>query len=321
MARIAIIGAGVAGLSTAQLLSGHDVVVFEKSWRPGGRVTSRTYDECTFDHGAQFFTVRTPAFSEFISPLVQAKVIEPWQARFVEIENNQVISSRQWSKDPAHYVGVPTMSEIGQYLARDLNVHYNIKIDCLDDSPEGWRLTDQSGGSYAGFDWVTLALPAFQAKELIQDHMPEWSALSAVNMQGCYSYMLGFDQEIDLGFEAALVKKKNISWISVNRSKPGREGKTTLLVHSTNRWADGHMGLHLDEVKSVLRRELESIIDIPKPIFEDIHRWRFANHQKHAMQTFVDPKKRLAVCGDWCHQGRIEAAFLSSKNTVQVMGI
>jgi predicted NAD/FAD-dependent oxidoreductase len=39
------------------------------------------------------------------------------------------------------------------------------------------------------------------------------------------------------------------------------------------------------------------------------------------MQTFVDMDKQLAVCGDWCHQGRVEAAFLSAKNTVEAMGV
>ena len=55
MARIAIIGAGIAGLVAAQRLQQQaDVVVFEKSWRAGGRVTTR-HKEYSFDHGAQHF--------------------------------------------------------------------------------------------------------------------------------------------------------------------------------------------------------------------------------------------------------------------------
>jgi renalase len=321
MARIAIIGAGISGLSAAKLLSKHEVVIFEKSWRPGGRVTTRHHHQNAFDHGAQFFTVRTQLFSEFIAPMIHAKVIQPWLARFVELEQNQVVLTRQWSEEFPHYVGVPTMTHVGQFLAEGLNIHYETKIESLQKETKGWQLIDQHGEKYQQFDWVILALPALQAQVLVQQHMSGWSNLSDIKMQGCYSYMLAFEEDFDLGFDAALVKQKDISWISVNRSKPGRDGQVTLLVHSTNKWADSHMALDLDEVKSYLRKELESVVGIPSPILEDVHRWRFANHRKQPMQTFVDGNQQLAVCGDWCHQGRIEAAFLSAKNTIEAMGV
>lgn len=43
MNRIAIIGAGITGLSTAyHLPKGSDITIFDKSRKPGGRVSSRT---------------------------------------------------------------------------------------------------------------------------------------------------------------------------------------------------------------------------------------------------------------------------------------
>lgn len=321
MARVAIIGAGISGLSAAKLMPEHEVVIFEKSWRPGGRVTTRSHDQSSFDHGAQFFTVHTLVFSEFLAPLVDAKVIVPWPARFVEMNGHQVVLSRIWSDEPCHYVGMPSMSHVGQYLAQGLKMIYDVEIKKLQRQSGSWQLVDQNGQYYLNFDWVILAVPALQALALVHPHMPAWGSLADVNMQGCYSYMLAFDEDFDLGFDAAVVKHKNISWIAANRSKPGRKGQPTLLVHSTNQWADAHMGLGLDEVKVYLRKELESVVSIPHPVLEDIHRWRFANYRRRPMQTFVDMDKQLAVCGDWCHQGRVEAAFLSAKNTVEAMGV
>ncbi len=49
--------------------------------------------------------------------------------------------------------------------------------------------------------------------------------------------MLGYEQPLELDFDAALVKGFDISWISVNSSKPSRDNNYTLLVHSTNKWA------------------------------------------------------------------------------------
>ena len=53
---VAIIGAGIAGLSTAYTLSksGIDVVVYERERHVGGRMSSRTKDNLVFDYGADF---------------------------------------------------------------------------------------------------------------------------------------------------------------------------------------------------------------------------------------------------------------------------
>lgn len=53
--------------------------------------------------------------------------------------------------------------------------------------------------------------------------------------------MLGFSAPLDLPWQAAVVRNADISWMSVNSSKPGRADAFTMLVHSTNAWADAHI--------------------------------------------------------------------------------
>ena len=59
---IAVIGAGLAGLSCAQALlqAGHTVHVFDKSRGPSGRMSTRRAEDDNgpwqCDHGAQYFT-------------------------------------------------------------------------------------------------------------------------------------------------------------------------------------------------------------------------------------------------------------------------
>ncbi|MEY4911653.1 MAG: hypothetical protein RL761_1316, partial [Pseudomonadota bacterium] len=54
----AVIGAGIAGIACARTLvqAGHQVTVFEKSHSAGGRMSTRSSDFGTFDHGTQYFT-------------------------------------------------------------------------------------------------------------------------------------------------------------------------------------------------------------------------------------------------------------------------
>lgn len=63
---VAVVGAGIAGLTASRALRDHglSVTVFEKSRGPSGRMSTRRVDggRVQFDHGAQYFTARDPAF-------------------------------------------------------------------------------------------------------------------------------------------------------------------------------------------------------------------------------------------------------------------
>ena len=94
---IAVIGAGLSGLSCAQALAqaGHPVHLFDKSRGPSGRMsTRRSSDGATdwqCDHGAQYFTARH-AVSSFspgpISPPGTITVIAPTVTRLLTKARN-----------------------------------------------------------------------------------------------------------------------------------------------------------------------------------------------------------------------------------------
>ena len=69
--RVAIVGAGLAGLMAGRTLAeaGHEVVLLDKGRSPGGRLATRRIGEATLDHGAQFFTVRSEAVRRAGRPL------------------------------------------------------------------------------------------------------------------------------------------------------------------------------------------------------------------------------------------------------------
>ena len=85
---IAIIGAGMAGITAARTLvqAGHRVKVFEKSRGAAGRMSTRETVFGTFDHGTQYFTVRDPRFSLALQTVAGTKEIcRPWSASAVRV--------------------------------------------------------------------------------------------------------------------------------------------------------------------------------------------------------------------------------------------
>ena len=320
--KIAIIGAGISGLTAAMHLNdAADVTLYEKSRGVGGRICTRYTNSYNFDHGAQFFTARTPQFKQFLKPLIKAGVIDNWNARFIEVRDNKIIGRRQWNDDHPHYVGVPTMSSIGKYLAKNLDIKLNTEVS-IRKSTVGWEVIDLDGKVSGHYDWVISTIPAAQSLELLPDSFLHYKALKQKKMLGCYSLMLGFDAALDLDWDAAQLSGTDISWISVNSSKPGRPNDYSLLVHSTNSWAEQHLDDDMDAVKQYLCLQLHGVIGQHAYTAKHVglHRWRYANIPSQNTNTlFIDPASKLAACGDWCKKGRIEAAFRSGFDLAKEM--
>lgn len=78
--RVGIIGAGLAGLVAGQALdeAGHSVTLIDKGRSPGGRLATRRIGDAHFDHGAQFFTVRSKRFDEHVQRWIAGGVVTEW---------------------------------------------------------------------------------------------------------------------------------------------------------------------------------------------------------------------------------------------------
>lgn len=319
--KVAVIGAGLAGLVTArELAQEHTVTVFEKSRGVGGRMASRYAGAYRFDHGAQFFTARSRAFQRFLQPLIDSGVVANWQGDFAELQGAEIITRREWRDSPAHYVAVPGMNALAQNLASNLDVQLNTTVTELQRENAGWLLRDDTGQELGRFDWVIVALPAAQTSRLIGEHAELGGLAADATMLGCYALMLGFAHPLPLPWQAAVVRDSDLSWVSVNSSKPGRAAVFTLVAHSTNAWAEDHIEDDLANVQQHLVAELSRITgcDCSSADHCDLQRWRYANiDPQSGARCYYDEQMKLAACGDWFIHGRVEAAFKSARSLLQ----
>jgi predicted NAD/FAD-dependent oxidoreductase len=314
MTSVAVIGAGLASLSLAKKLEGQvDITIFEKSQGVGGRMSTRNSPPYQFDHGAQYFTARSKTFQEFLDPLIDSGLVVEWNPKIVTLEFGKTPNKLDWFEP--HYIAVPKMNSLCKYMAEGKKINLNTKIKKLFKTLKGWELTDANHNIHSYYDWVVSTLPAKQLISFFPQTFNDFTTIESTKMVGCFSLMIGLKKLPKLDWQAAIIKNSAIGWISVNSAKPGRNNKPSLLVQTTNEWAESQMGEDINYIQATLLKELTKFIelDINEFSFIKTHIWHYANTALSAGKDYlIDPKQKLAACGDWCISGKVESAFLSA---------
>jgi len=314
---VAVVGAGISGLACARALvdAGHEPVVFEKSRFPGGRAAARLTELGSFDHGAQYFTVKSDPFAKVIKALKQSGHVAPWKAR---VEAGDEGGAER-------LVGVPNMQALGQGLALGLDVRYDQRVTRLErvlsTRPAKWSLRRVGYDAQALdievteglFDAVAVALPPAQALELVDASKEIAGRLKTVTMRPCWALMLGFAEALDTPFDSTSVAGPRLAWIARDSSKPGRRTGERWVAHATPTWSEEHLLDDPEDVRAKLVKAFREITKTPlQPVHAVVHRWRYSLSEKPLSDGFLwDAKLRVGACGDWCSGARIESAWAS----------
>lgn len=330
---IAVVGAGIAGITCARTLAqaGHRVTVFEKSRGAGGRMSTRETEFGSFDHGTQYFTVRDERFEKALA--TASGLVRPWSANTVRIldDKGRVVAASLPANE-AHWVAKPGMNALVRQWAQPLTdagrmvletrVAF-IEEDKLD--PTRWQLQTEGPGAgvHSGFDAVVLAIPAPQAHALLRDSeqgdalLP---GLAGVNVSPCWSLMVAFPQALQptlssLGpqWNVARSTHHRIAWLARESSKPGRGPIERWTVQASPEWSKRHLEDDAERVKAKLLRAFTEVTGIhAEPPYAEVHRWRYAQTTKPLGKTHAwDARSRIGVCGDWCLGHRVEDGFVS----------
>lgn len=314
--RVAVIGAGVSGLSCARRLRKHRirVHVFEKSRGPGGRSSTRRTDPFQFDHGAQYFTVRDPLFGRAVADWTASGAAAVWKGRICVLQAGEV---REMNDDVVRYVGVPGMSALTRRLAGDLRIGTGVRVTRIEARTSGYRLwaADEELGD---FDAVVLSAPAPQAADLLAVRPELQARVAGVEMRPTWAVLLGYGTPLDLPFDGAFVHDSPLSWVARNRSKPGREGGEAWVLHGGHEWSAEHLELAPGDVLGRLEDAWGQAVGntLPEPVFRTAHRWRYAAPVEPLAvdePCLLSTAGRLGVCGDWCGGSRLEGAYLSGR--------
>jgi predicted NAD/FAD-dependent oxidoreductase len=302
--RVVIIGAGISGLIAARRLveSGLEVVVVDKGRSPGGRLATRRIGTATLDHGAQFFTVRTPAFQRQVDDWSERGLVTIW--------------SHGFGTDDGHprWVATAGMNSLAKDLAGGLDVRCSTMAFTVRPAQQGaaWEVVIDDG-TYHRADAVVITTPLPQAFALLAD---SGIALDEPLMRTDYDRTIALLATLDRpslvpapgGLQAPTPE---LGFVADNAAK-GVSASPAITVHASATWSETHWDDDLDDLRAGLIELVEPWLGGAGIVEAHVKKWRFATPRSPWPDPcWVAPIGTVVLAGDAFDGPRVEAAHNS----------
>lgn len=336
--KLAIVGAGAAGLAAARQLHQRQptlaITIYEKSRGLGGRAATRRRDGFVFDHGAQYFKSPSPAVEHLLTKELATDSLHDIGHPVWTFDRHNTITEgdRAQNADPK-WVYRDGLNRLGKLLASDLDVQHEIRIGRLQqintDSHTGigYKLYDVDGQLRDIADMVLLTPPAPQIIDILNASEIDQAIreivqteLTKATYRRCLSLALAYDHVIERPFYALVNTDRAhpISWLGLEHKKgPERcpEGHSLLLPQMAAQFSLDHWETPPNSLIPIVAEQVSALlgVDLRTPLWGDVQRWRYALPNSSAdFVTLNQTNSGLFFAGDYTtKQGRVHLAIES----------
>lgn len=323
MKKIAIIGAGIAGVISASILNnnGFDVTLIDKSRGVSGRSTTKRWPtvDTGIDMGVPYLKLSelTTTVEPYLKNLLDLGIISVWK-------NIKEINSQIEKIDT--YIGMPKMSSIARFLSANIRIIPMQKIDTVKKVINKW-VVRSSSDEFSDFDVVIFAIPSLQLNDIKGiptdlntqlAHNLKYDAINTLLIET--KQPLWNDEKNELELNDSIIHS-----IIANYKKSGREDDHfTYTVQSNEDWAtDTFDKLSKEDVEKALVKELKKKLKLKNSdiLHSLLHRWRYAipsTKNSGFNDGYFQSKEddTFLVCGDWCNSpnylGAMESGILAA---------
>ncbi|UPV75934.1 FAD-dependent oxidoreductase [Halorussus limi] len=339
MTRIAVVGAGAAGLGAAYALRETDaeVTVFERRESVGGRAATRRRDDCVYDVGANYCKDDDERVSRLVSEELADGLVEAEGPVWTfdadgEISKGRGDDARKWTYREG-------LASLGERLrdAGGATVRTGTEVTGLAREDDEWRVEYESADDAlaagdARADALVLTPPAPATAYLLD--RADWDdplredlveAAADVPYRTLLSVALHYPERTDLPYYGLVNADKDheLGWVSREECKPGHvpDGESLLVVQPSPGWSRHRYDDADDEIAVQAADLTAELLDDPDRYqfdWADVVRWRDALPDGGADARLLGRGERsdLFFAGDWvAGEGRVHAALASGLET------
>jgi renalase len=321
---VIVIGAGLSGLIAARTLAENDrrAAVFDKARSVGGRLATRRLAGiggaiAQLDHGAQFFTVRSPQFRAEVDSWLSLGIAREWCRGFGDTQDGY-----------PRYCAPGGMNAIAKHLASSANVAVNTTVSSVSVIDDGLVVVTTDAAQHLCTAAV-LTPPVPQSLALCDQGglaLPEddRARLETVRYAKCLALLVTVDRSNLIGSPGGLqlIERQDptFSFVADNQSKQ-LSTVPALTLHVNDAMSERHYDDPDDSLLPLLMSEAQRYLDGAGVVAAEIKRWRYAR------PTVTYPHACLSVCpsaltqvvfaGDAFGEAKVEGAFLSGLAAAQ----
>lgn len=313
---ILIVGAGITGLMAAGEVrrQGGRAIVVDKGAEPGGRLATRRVGPGRADHGAQFFTVRTPEFRPWLEQWLAQGLVYRWSTGWSDGSLAQTLFNGH-----PRYAVQGGMNALARHLAQELDVRTNIRLEAIIPTGQEWECRAKDGQIFrAGA--VLLTPPVPQSLALLEAGQTslagnDRAALARIAYAPCLAGLYRLDGPVHLPEPGAIQHSSApVTWIADNRKKGISPEAVVVTVHAGPDYSRQLWDAPPDRILAALQNSLQPYLGPDTAVVEtQLERWRYAlpttlHPERYLKAAGVPP---LVFAGDGFNGPRVEGAALS----------
>jgi renalase len=323
MVEVAVIGAGIAGLTCARQLqqAGKTVVLIDKSRGLGGRLATRRLAATHADHGVCYLQAKGDLFQGWIDELVSVGILRVWTNGIHHLSADGTLQPP--TKSAPYYAAPMGATSIAKYLGRDLEIIGDKLITAISPIDNGWRLSAKDPQFSLTAAQVIIATPPVQALNIMRESVDPTciQQLASVKFTRSITTIAAYPAT-DQTAAAVIpwqgihcIEHPSLAWIGLDSSKQIEPKQPVLVIQSSAAFAEQYFDA--PDLSIIGQKLLDTVVPlIPTlhtPELIQVHRWGYAFAQNPLTDRFITAQTNapLYFCGDWCGGNRVESAYLS----------
>ncbi|HAR67313.1 MAG TPA: hypothetical protein DCR55_14030 [Lentisphaeria bacterium] len=311
---VLIIGAGIAGLAAARRVHEADLTcrLLEKSRGLGGRCATRRFHNASFDHGAQFFTVRNPPLKALAESWLEQDSIREWCRGFPCAATGAGAGVDGYPR----YCSSPGMNRLPKVLGSGLTIEKQVLVTSIERAADGWHVASSDERHWHSHALIVTA-PLPQTLALLEPDVSRqvltcFPALQEVDYDPCFTVMLALSGESGVPPPGAIREPNSaIDWIADNSMKHETGGPAALTVHTSAAFTRRHFDAPQEDVAAAVIEEVQPYLMADVAAWQ-VHRWRYAKPREPlSVGALALPGTHpLVLSGDYLNTpARLEGAF------------